>query len=224
MSKEDQYQNMVPSFVKLFNRYTKEVLHENSEEMERKASEIYKKYYEATPKIGGANNPMASNLYEFMTCVAYFEASDNRINVDSIDTILGWMLDSYQTLGKFVNFNGKLTPKIMNLMFKYMASTTSKHKNKGEWGNTWDLLYNPENHQEGSAYRLIGCPLLAFAKANGYEDIMPKFCAIDHASAKMMHAKLIRLHTEALGGEYCDYWFVGDESEEAKKYADLPKI
>ena len=224
MSKENKFEKMPPEFVKLFNRYVAEVLHEPVAETERKAREIYARYYEKTPKIGGGANPMADNLYEFMACVSYFEATDNRINVDAIDTIMGWKLDSMKFLGKLVNFNKKSGPRLMNLFFKSIVKTTEKHNRNGEWGNTWKVLDNPEGHTEGSAYTLVGCPLLAFAKANGYENIMPKFCAIDHASAKLFHAKLIRLSTEAIGGDYCDYWFVGDESETAKKYAGLPEI
>ena len=28
----------------------------------------------------------------------------------------------------------------------------------------------------------------------------------------LMHARLIRTQTEALGGDHCDYWYVGDQS------------
>jgi len=34
------------------------------------------------------------------------------------------------------------------------------------------------------------------------------------------NAKLIRTHTCALGSESCDYWYVGDESDTAKMFAD----
>ena len=224
MSKADKFREMPADFVKLFNRYIEEVLHEPAAPIEQKAREIYAGYYESTPGIGGGDNPMADNLYQFIASVSYFEASDNRINIDSLDIIVEWKMESMKAMGKFINFNGKLGPWLMNLFFKSICRKTEKKNQHGEWGNTWKLLYNPESHEEGAGYTLIGCPLLAFARKNGYEDIMPKFCAIDHASAKMMHAKLIRQSTEALGGDYCDYWFVGDQSETAKKYADLPEI
>ena len=224
MSKADKFREMPADFVKLFNRYIEEVLHEPAAPIEKKAREIYARYYETTPGIGGGDNPMADNLYQFMASVSYFEASDNRINMDSLDTIVGWKMDSAKAMGKLINFNGKLAPRLMDMLFKSIARKTEKGNRNGEWGNTWKLLHNPERHSEGASYTLIGCPLLAFAKKNGYEDIMPKFCAIDHASAKLMHAKLIRHSTEALGGSCCDYWFVGDQSETAKKYADLPEI
>lgn len=47
---------------------------------------------------------------------------------------------------------------------------------------------------------------------------MPYLCASDHALAEMMHAKLIRTHTIALGADSCDYWYVGDKSGAAKHY------
>lgn len=45
--------------------------------------------------------------------------------------------------------------------------------------------------------------------------------ATDHLIPELVHAKLIRTHTCAAGSESCDYWYVGDESETAKKYADV---
>ena len=56
------------------------------------------------------------------------------------------------------------------------------------------------------------------AKANGYTDLLPYLCATDHVIPKLIHAKLIRTHTCALGSDSCDYWYVGDESETAKNF------
>ncbi len=38
-------------------------------------------------------------------------------------------------------------------------------------------------------------------------------CDVDYLTAGLMHAKLIREHTLASGGEVCDYWFVGDNTK-----------
>lgn len=38
------------------------------------------------------------------------------------------------------------------------------------------------------------------------------------------YARLIRTQTEALGGEYCDYWYVGDKSPALEQYKDLEQI
>ena len=38
-------------------------------------------------------------------------------------------------------------------------------------------------------------------------------CALDHAYARLMHARLIRTHTVATGADSSDYWYVPDKSE-----------
>ena len=38
------------------------------------------------------------------------------------------------------------------------------------------------------------------------------------------YARLIRTQTEAPGGEYCDYWYVGDKSPALEQYNDLEQI
>ena len=220
----EDFRQMPADFVKLFNRYVEEVLHESPAEVEARAAAIYAKYYEETPKIGGKDNPMAANLYEFIASIAYFEATDMRMNADSIDTIMQWKMAPMRSVAKLVNLNSRSLQRVVNWAVRKIAVKTDRKKASGEWGNTWSLLVNPEHHDEGCSVTLVGCPLAAFAKAHGYMDILPKFCAIDHASVGMLHGKLIRLHTEAMGGEGCDYWIVGDRSETAKKYKDLPEI
>jgi hypothetical protein len=97
-------------------------------------------------------------------------------------------------------------------------------KAKGEWGNTWRVRVNPRNTDEGLCFELVGCPLADYAKTNGYEDLLPYMCASDHVLAELMHAKLIRTHTCATGGDSCDYWYVADGSDTAKAYADVKMV
>ena len=49
-------------------------------------------------------------------------------------------------------------------------------------------------------------------------ELIPHMCALDHAYAKIMHARLIRTHTVATGADSCDYWYVPDQSRTAKEY------
>ncbi len=97
-------------------------------------------------------------------------------------------------------------------------------KAKGEWGNTWRVRVNPRNTDEGLCFDLVGCPLADYAKTNGYEDLLPYMCASDHVLAELMHAKLIRTHTCATGGDSCDYWYVADGSDTAKAYAHVKMV
>ena len=51
----------------------------------------------------------------------------------------------------------------------------------------------------------------------GYLDIMPAFCNSDYPAMEYINAALIRKHTCA-NSDICDYWIVGDKSEEAKEH------
>ena len=92
---------------------------------------------------------------------------------------------------------------------------------RGEWGNTWRVRVNPRNTEEGVCFDLVGCPLADYARAYGYLDLLPSLCATDYILPKLIHAKLIRTHTCATGSVSCDYWYVGDESDTAKAYANV---
>ena len=85
-------------------------------------------------------------------------------------------------------------------------------------------VVNPNNTEEGFAFTLVGCPLVQYAKKHGYMELMPHMCKLDHQYAKLMHAKLIRTHTVATGAESCDYWYIGDESETAKAFAETEMV
>ena len=67
-------------------------------------------------------------------------------------------------------------------------------------------------------------PIARHAKAHGYEALLPYLCRTDHFLAEVMHARLIRTQTEALGGNCCDYWYVGDKSPVLDRYAGLKQI
>lgn len=91
--------------------------------------------------------------------------------------------------------------------------------------DTWQVDIDPG--QDGSAgfrFRLSGCPMAKHARENGYADLLPYLCRTDHFLAELMHARLIRTQTEALGGSCCDYWYVGDQSPSLEPYRDRKRI
>ena len=97
-------------------------------------------------------------------------------------------------------------------------------KAKGEWMDSWKVEINPDGRTEGFCFHLIGCPIAKHAKEHGYADLLPYLCRTDHYLAEVMHARLIRTQIEALGGDCCDYWYVGNESPALEQYKDLEKI
>lgn len=62
--------------------------------------------------------------------------------------------------------------------YQAYADKVKRKKRQGEWLETWDVIVNPENKEEGFAFTLVGCPL----------------------------------------ADFCDYWYVPDESNTAKSY------
>ena len=99
-----------------------------------------------------------------------------------------------------------------------------EHQAKGEWMDSWKVQINPDGRTEGFCFHLVGCPIAKHAKEHGYADLLPYLCRTNHYLAEFMHARLIRTQTEALGGDCCDYWYVGDESPALEQYKDLEKI
>ena len=217
---------MDKSVKKAFIRYTKRKYPADAEQIIKKADELFPKLYVKAPDIGGAENMMAYNLDMFIIAVSFYEASDHRIDGAAIGEIAQDVYGRLAFLRHFVNLNRKGTmTRFRNLMYKkYVpyAQLVEDKLSRGEWGNTWRIRVNPDNTEEGVRFDLVGCPLADYAKANGYMDLLPYLCATDHVIPKLIHAKLIRTHTCALGSDSCDYWYVGDESETAENFKGEP--
>ena len=209
---------------KAFIRYTKEHYPKDAEQIIREADRLFPELYAKAPDIGGRENLMSYNLDLMILSAAFYEASDHRIDGPAIMEMAEGIFAKYRFLRHFVNVNRKWQ---MNLIRKAMygryvpyAQLVEDKVSRGEWGNTWRVRINPRKTEEGVCFDLVGCPLADYARANGYMNLLPYMCATDHLIPGLVHAKLIRTHTCALGSESCDYWYVGDESETAKAYRD----
>ena len=219
---------MVKAAKKGFVRYVREHYPEDAERIIRKADELFPVLYAKAPDIGGKENAMAYNLDLLILAVSFYEASDHRIGSEAINEIAEHLFSKYRFVGKLVNANRKWQMKLFRSVLYKRYTPYSKLVEeklaKGEWGNTWRVKINPRHTDEGLCFELVGCPLADFAKANGYEDLLPYMCASDHMLAELMHAKLIRTHTCATGSKSCDYWYVADGSETAKAYANVKMV
>lgn len=208
----------IPSdYRKLFVRYVGEYFPLEKEELLSKTDQLYASFKMEAPDIGGSKNMLASNLDMGLSFFALYEASGRRIAGSAVEKIMDWRMEEIAARGNFMDANRPWVGKMMDKVYTSYAKKVERHKAKGEWGNTWGMRVNPENHQEGFAFHLVGCPLVDFAKKHDYMELMPYVCASDYKTAGMMHAKLIRKHTVAEGHETCDYWYVGDKSQVADK-------
>ncbi|MBF1269697.1 MAG: L-2-amino-thiazoline-4-carboxylic acid hydrolase, partial [Oribacterium parvum] len=78
---------------------------------------------------------------------------------------------------------------------------------------TWDFHFDEKRHRDGFYYHFTRCPLEKFARENGYLDLLPLCCDIDHIAVERNKGVLHREQTLATGGTICDYWFVGDQTK-----------
>ncbi len=211
-----------------FIRYVKERYPEEAEAIIRRADELYPLLHAKAPDIGGAENQMAYNLDLMILSASFYEASDHRIDGDAITQIARQISRKYGFVRRLVNLNRpwqmKLFQSALYKRYTPYAKLVDEKLSRGEWGNTWRVKINPRNTPEGVCFTLVGCPLADFARANGYEELLPRMCAADHLLAGLLRAKLIRTHTCATGSDSCDYWYVGDKSETARAWADVKMV
>ncbi|MBE7069730.1 MAG: hypothetical protein E7386_04450 [Ruminococcaceae bacterium] len=214
--------SMANSFKKAFIRYTKKHYPDEAAEIIRKADDLFPVLFAKAPDIGGKENLMAHNLDLMILAISFYEASDHRIDGNAVTELANEIYEKYRFLGKLVNVNRKWQMKLLkkSMYKRYVpyAKLVDEKLAQGQWGNTWRVRINPKNTEEGVCFDLVGCPLADYARANGYMDLLPYLCATDHIIPKLVHAKLIRTHTCALGSDSCDYWYVADESNTAKNF------
>lgn len=209
---------------KPYEQYCRELYPEQAEEIFRKAEEHYKELVKNDmPDLW--ENMMATNMLDWFTIVSFYEASNHMLDGEALLTIKRRAVDRMKFLGKFVNGNkSKWIYKLFEKTYKNFIKMQKEHQDNGEWMDSWKVEINPAQRTEGFCFHLVGCPIAKHAKEHGYDELLPYLCRTDHYLAEVMHARLIRTQTEALGGEYCDYWYVGDESPVLKEYENLEQI
>ena len=219
---------MIRIIKRAFDQYAGERYPDEAETIIRRADELFPVLRAKAPDIGGAENRMSYNLDLMILAASYYEASGHRIGGEAVDEIAERISRRYGFVRKLADLNRPWQMKLFQsaLYRRYVpyAKLVDEKLARGEWGNTWRVRINPRHTPEGVCFELVGCPLADYAKANGYEDLLPHLCAADHRLAELLHAKLIRTHTCATGSESCDYWYVGDRSETARACADVKMV
>ncbi len=211
-------------YAKTYEQYCRELYPEQAEEIFCKAEEYYKALVKNDmPDLG--ENMMAANMLDWFTIVSFYEASSHKLDGEALLAIKRRAVDRMKFLGRVVNGNKSNWPyKLFEKTYRNFIRMQKEHQEKGEWMDSWKVEINPDHRTEGFCFHLVGCPIAKHAKEHGYGELLPYLCKTDHYLAEIMHARLIRTQTEALGGDHCDYWYVGDESPVLKDYQDLEQI
>lgn len=212
-------------YAKPYELYCKKNYGKRAEEICTLAENYYREFLKQMPDLGGKDNFMAANMLDWFTIISFYEASNHEIDGKALLEIKETAVNRLKFLKPFVNGNKSKWPyKLFKKMYVAYEKQLREHRKKGEWTDSWDVAINPENRSEGFSFHLIGCPIARHAKEHGYEELLTYLCRTDHIAAELLHTRLIRTQTEILGGSYCDYWYVGDESPVLEKYKDLEKI
>ena len=211
------------SYAKPCEQYCRQTYPAEAEQIFQKAERWYLEFMKDMPDLG--ENMMAKNMLDWFTILAFYEASDRRMDGPVLLQIKRAAVEKLKFLGKIVDGNrSQWMYRLFEKTYVRFQKMQRAHQAKGEWMDSWGVEINPDHRTEGFCFHLTGCPINKHAKAHGYEDLLPYLCKTDHILAEFLHARLIRTQTEALGGACCDYWYVGDESPVLREYQDLPQI
>lgn len=210
-------------YAKPCERYCRQHMPNECPALFDRAEQYYRDFLRSMPDLG--DNMMAKNMLDWYTILAFYEASGHRMDGETLLAIKQQAADRMRFIGYFVDGNKSRWPyKLFEKIYTNYNRMQAEHQAKGEWMDSWRVEINPDHRTEGFCFHLVGCPIAKHARENGYADLLPYLCKTDHMLAEVMHAKLIRTQTEALGGSCCDYWYVGDKSPAAQAYKDLEKI
>lgn len=186
------------------------VISENADDLIKKAKPIYKDLLSKVECISD-NNPMSGNITTSFIIISVWLSSERRITPEQMSGVLSAAMADWKMMKMMYGIFDMNTDRgcraFKNKMQKY-ADWAAAHP---EDTATWDFNFDESLHKDGFYYHFTRCPIAAFCKKYGYEEITPVLCQIDYITISKMHAVLYREHTIAQGGDMCDYWIVGDE-------------
>ncbi len=179
------------------------------------APSIYKEMLEKCDDIG-YDNPMADNIYMCFVFLAIWKAADGAIDPASYRHVVRKFIKSpiaSKVLGN-KDLNKPEDLEKAKARFHAMQDWADAHPQYKE--KTWDFNFDETRHEVGSYYHFTRCPIEAFARKNGYLEVLPVCCEVDHLMVEAYHGVLHRDYTLATGGDICDYWIVPDQIKDPK--------
>lgn len=208
------------TFIKLFPIMLRKYMNEQfgkdaTKKAIKGAPRIYREMLEKCDDIG-ADNPMAGNIYMCFVFLAIWKAADGAIDADGFRVVIRKLMKS-KLVGKMKGGKDLNNPEDMEAAkrkFHAMKEWADAHPEYND--KTWDFNFDESKHKDGSFYYFTRCPIEAFARKNGFLEILPVCCEIDYLTTELSHGKLIREQTLATGGKMCDYWIVPDLLKEPR--------
>ena len=145
------------SYAKPYERYCREVYPAEAEQIFRRAEQRYREFMKDLPDLGA--NMMAKNMLDWFTILAFYEASDGRLDGEALLTIKRRAVERLRFLGTFVNGNkSKWIYRLFERSYMRFIHMQKAHQAKGEWKDSWQVEITPDRRTEGFCFHLIGCP------------------------------------------------------------------
>lgn len=178
----------------------------------KQARSVYKKLVAEADDIGD-DNPMAYNELFALAFVAPYLASRKRISPEVAQEMMRRSLYHVKFYFGMVDLNtpkGKLANQ--KSILKYVKWYTPEREKQYPASFKVDFVGKP--YEEACYYRITRCPICAYCKKLGVEELMPLFCELDEVMIGLQHGVLHREQTIASGGECCDYCITGDRENQ----------
>ena len=178
-------------------------------EIIKKSKIIYRKLIEEADDIGN-DNPMAYNEMFALVFVAPYLASEKKIPPETIQDMMRQSLYSVKRYFSLINLNTKRGKELnkKNILKYYKRYTEEKEK---LYPTSFKVDFEGQPHEGACYYRITRCPICIYTKKLNVFELMPLFCELDDLMISLQHGVLHRKETIAKGGDYCDYFIVGDK-------------
>lgn len=198
----------------LFKRPMKKVLIEKygkeyASDIIGKSKGFYRDLVENMDDIGD-DNPMVYNEMFALVFVSPYLASGRKIPPETIQEMMRRSLYYIKWFFAMTDLNtkrGKDSNK-KNIVKYYKWYTPEKEK---LYPTSFKVDFEGQPYEDACYYRITRCPICAYTKKLGVDELMPLFCELDDVMISLQHGVLHRKETIAKGGDYCDYFIVGDK-------------
>lgn len=178
-------------------------------EIIKNSKKVYRELVKNMDDIG-EDNPMAYNEMFALVFVAPYIASEKKIPPEAIQEMMRRSLYFVKWYFSLINLNtkrGKEANK-KNILKYYKWYTEEKEK---LYPTSFKVDFVGEPYEGACYYRITRCPICAYTKKLGVDELMPLFCELDELMISLQNGVLHRKETIAKGGDFCDYFILGDK-------------
>ena len=178
-------------------------------EIIKNSKKVYRELVKNMDDIG-EDNPMAYNEMFALVFVAPYIASEKKIPPETIQEMMRRSLYFVKWYFSLINLNtkrGKEANK-KNILKYYKWYTEEKEK---LYPTSFKVDFVGEPYEGACYYRITRCPICAYTKKLDVDELMPLFCELDELMISLQHGVLHRKETIAKGGDFCDYFILGDK-------------